>query len=90
MLIAHGARSVLASLWFADDASTAVLMRHFYDGWCRRGLTQPVALREAQLALLAGATEPSRPRGIAVVGRSAPQLPAPVHPYQWAAFQLMA
>jgi CHAT domain-containing protein len=46
MLIALGARSVLASLWFADDSSTAVLMRHFYDGWCR-GMAPAAALRAA-------------------------------------------
>jgi len=46
-----GARSVLASLWEVDDASTAELMRRFY-GHLGRGLSKAEALRLAQVELL--------------------------------------
>jgi CHAT domain-containing protein len=46
-----GARSVLASLWEVDDASTAELMRRFY-GHIGRGVSKAEALRLAQVALL--------------------------------------
>lgn len=50
--LAAGARSVLAPLWAVSDASTEVLMRHFYTGL--RELASPAtALREAQRALAA-------------------------------------
>ncbi|MCA0267772.1 MAG: CHAT domain-containing protein [Bacteroidetes bacterium] len=48
---AAGARSVLATLWMADDAATAVLTQRFYDG-VRQGLRRDEALRQAQLAVL--------------------------------------
>ncbi|MEM8753952.1 MAG: CHAT domain-containing protein, partial [Pseudomonadota bacterium] len=47
-----GARSVLASLWPAEDASTARLMTLFYEG-IRSGLGRAEALRRAQAALIA-------------------------------------
>jgi CHAT domain-containing protein len=48
-LMYAGARGVLASLWPVDDLATAELMRVFYQGVLGpRGLTPPVALREAQ------------------------------------------
>jgi CHAT domain-containing protein/predicted negative regulator of RcsB-dependent stress response len=46
-----GARSVLASLWEVDDASTAELMRRFY-GHLGRGRSKAEALRLAQVDLL--------------------------------------
>jgi CHAT domain-containing protein len=47
-----GAKNVIASLWKVDDASTAVLMRLFYEKLWREQKSPAVALREAQLALL--------------------------------------
>jgi CHAT domain-containing protein/Tfp pilus assembly protein PilF len=43
-----GARRVVASLWQVDDRSTVELMRHFYAGMMREGLSPAAALRRAQ------------------------------------------
>ena len=48
-----GARSAIASLWQVNDASTADLMKAFYDAY-RGGATKAEALRSAQIALLGG------------------------------------
>jgi len=45
-----GAQSVIASLWLADENSTALLMQEFYKG-LKNGLTKAEALRQAQLSL---------------------------------------
>jgi CHAT domain-containing protein/tetratricopeptide (TPR) repeat protein len=47
-----GARSTIASLWYVDDESTAVLMSQFYREFANKALTKAEALRRAQLALL--------------------------------------
>jgi len=46
-----GAKSVVASLWQVNDASTAELMRVFYEGMERQGLTPAAALRRAQITI---------------------------------------
>jgi CHAT domain-containing protein/tetratricopeptide (TPR) repeat protein len=46
-----GARSVLASLWAVNDASTAELMRRFYSH-LKQGRTKDAALRAAQIEML--------------------------------------
>ena len=48
---AAGAKSVLATLWMADDDATAALIGRFYDG-LRNGLPRDEALRQAQRATL--------------------------------------
>ena len=46
-----GAKSVVASLWQVNNASTAELMRIFYTGMEKKGMTPAAALREAQLEI---------------------------------------
>jgi len=76
-----GARSVVASLWAVPDRSTAVLMRRMHAG-LRRGTSTDEALRQAQVALLAGPVEePSQGGGTEVVDAS--------HPWAWSGFQVM-
>ena len=48
-----GARSVVGSLWSADDATTNRLMGHFYYRLLVKQKRVPEALREAQLKMLA-------------------------------------
>lgn len=46
-----GAKGVMASLWKVDDHATAELMKQFYHGMLREGLSPAAALREAQIAM---------------------------------------
>lgn len=48
-----GAPRVVASLWQVSDLATAQLMRRFYAGMLRRGLSPAAALRAAQLEMAA-------------------------------------
>jgi CHAT domain-containing protein len=72
-----GARSVLASLWPVSDASTALLMEHFYRAMAA-GSPRDEALRRAQLFLL----HPSADRP------DAPPVDTTA-PFYWAGFQLL-
>jgi CHAT domain-containing protein len=58
----RGAQAVLASLWEVADASTAALMRQFYQRRREFGdETKAAALQQAQLAMLQGRLSPSPP-----------------------------
>jgi CHAT domain-containing protein len=46
-----GAGAVVASLWEVDDRATMMLMRHFYEGLARQGLSPDRALADAQRRL---------------------------------------
>jgi CHAT domain-containing protein len=48
-----GARSLLVSLWDLDDEATSELMARFYHHLPVRGLSPPLALKAAQMSLLA-------------------------------------
>jgi hypothetical protein len=49
--LAMGARGVVGSLWQASDYATFLMMKKFYEGAQRDGLSPPAALRAAQLWL---------------------------------------
>jgi CHAT domain-containing protein len=71
-----GTASLLVSLWTVNDASTATLMRAFYQS-LRKGLSKGAALRAAQLEMLHTEREEDMSK------------PWYKHPYFWAPFCLM-
>jgi len=48
-------KNLVTSLWSVPDAETATLMTHFYTALWVKGLSVPVALRDAQLEMLRAA-----------------------------------
>jgi CHAT domain-containing protein len=72
-----GVESVLGSLWPVDDDVAVAFMSRFYDGLGT--LPRDVALREAQLALLANKIDCKRARGGPIDTRAT---------FYWAGFAL--
>ncbi len=75
-----GARSVLAARWRIGDETTAILMRHFYEG-LHAGLPKAEALRAAQLSFLREPVPVERDGVTVEIDAS--------DPFHWAAFQLV-
>lgn len=70
-----GSRSVGASLWRVDDASTAQLMEAFYQRY-QQGVAKDEALQQAQLGLLRkGYTDPYYWAGFVLIGDYRTELP---------------
>ena len=80
--IAAGAPSVVASLWEAADATTAILMKAFYRAYAA-GEPKDRALRQAQLHLLRELRA-----GHVTVDVNGTRATLPEHPMFWAGFVL--
>jgi CHAT domain-containing protein/tetratricopeptide (TPR) repeat protein len=94
--LSQNVKSVIASLWLVNDASTSLLMQQFYQNLATGKLTKAEALRQAQLSLLQGKlTAPDAPARASVQitgGNSSPRTSLPGdfrHPYYWAPFILI-
>lgn len=95
-----GARTVVASLWEAEDTATRILMERFYTNLWKKKMRKVDALREAQLWMLrnpqqlrdSGIREPQARGDIGPLAKT--QLTQPgsdgdrTSPYYWATFQL--
>jgi CHAT domain-containing protein len=89
------AEAVLVTLWDVNDLSTSRIMSDFYARWVKNPADgKAEALRQAQLALLRGASIPS----LTATGRGlqAEETPHPAsrphdyaHPYYWAPYVLI-
>ena len=90
----RGAKSVLASLWSVNDASTALLMQQFYQHLEGGELTKAEALQKVQREFIAGeltvkeAKDLSR-AGVKVVVPEQHRSDSFAHPYYWAPFVLV-
>ena len=89
-----GARSVLASLWQVNDASTSLLMQQFYRTLATGKMSKAEALRQAQLSLLKSnlTAEDAQRAGVDRDTLPPVQQTSPSnlsHPYYWAPFILI-
>ena len=87
-------KSVIASLWLVDDASTSQLMQAFYRNLSSSTMSKAEALRQAQLAMIREEKAIVEARKRSLLGiepeESAPIKAAPIsHPYYWAPFILI-
>lgn len=93
------AKSVMASLWAVNDASTSLLMQLFYDHLAQPSgaetMTKAEALRQAQLSLLhsdSSLVAAAKRSSLQVQARDAseaPKLASFQHPYYWSPFTLI-
>ncbi len=92
--LTSGAKSVIASLWLVNDASTSQLMQQFYKNLAS-GSSKAEALRQAQLSLIKGGNPvTNQSRGDSFkLSTSDGAKPAITHdfshPYYWAPFILI-
>ncbi|MDR1509420.1 MAG: tetratricopeptide repeat protein [Synergistaceae bacterium] len=97
----QGAKSVMATLWSINDASTGVFMPHFYELLQQEGMTKAEALRQTQAEFIDGRIEETEAYAAVIRGEKAtkkniggtrgesPQYRGYSHPYFWAPFILM-
>ncbi|MFM2432796.1 MAG: hypothetical protein RLZZ511_4010 [Cyanobacteriota bacterium] len=89
----RGAKSVMASLWAVNDASTALLMQQFYQR-LSQGMTKAAAIQAVQQDFISGKLTANEAQSIARAG-ARPDIegqPPPnsfSHPYFWAPFILI-
>jgi CHAT domain-containing protein len=92
----RGAKSVLASLWSVNDASTSLLMQQFYQNLSRKTMTKAQALQQSQQDFINGKLTPTdalKLRNEDFVANIPAALRSPrtidyTHPFFWAPFTL--
>ena len=92
-LLSAGAGAVLATLWPAEDGSTAELLARFYRHWHAEALPPAEALRAAARAVMEGGGAAGGSRGL-LADDDSEELAAPIgqtdrphawaHPHHWA------
>ncbi|MEH2033518.1 MAG: tetratricopeptide repeat protein [Nostoc sp.] len=91
--LTNGAKSVIASLWLVNDASTSQLMQQFYQNLSTGQMTKTEALRQAQLAMLKSNSQGSDSNRSSVnykLGHGEQSISRNLsHPYYWAPFILI-
>ncbi len=94
--LTQNVKSVIASLWLVNDASTSLLMQRFYKHLATGKMTKAEALRQAQLEFLqAKLTVEDAPQRSDLIatgpGQSEGRQPLAnfAHPYYWAPFILI-
>ena len=89
----QGAKGVIATLWPVDDASTGLLMQHFYRLREQHKLSKADALRQAQRMLITGQLSSEASSAQSGLNVAIPTTSKPTslyaHPYFWAPFILM-
>lgn len=94
--LTQNVKSVVASLWKVNDASTSQLMQRFYQNLATGNMTKAEALRQAQQSMMTGTTQGdgSNPQRSSVQYKPGSNPTATIsrdlsHPYYWAPFILI-